>query len=222
MTVRPLAHDFPLMAPPLADGTRLSLRPPHAVPDDEQLIELHDERDRRRTAYPKLIAGGRLDEAEARRHRAILDAIVEDCTPMPANLSHSGWQRWRDARAAVLAACPFTWADKVRELRRELALRRNMWPRHVETGRLPLADARRRMERLEAVHWRYWIRLDFWDEVAPVTEGYRWAWLDAVRIREAAVRAFLWAAHLAGDPAVAGCLTPEQIAWFGEHQQEAA
>jgi hypothetical protein len=47
------------------------------------------------------------------------------------------------------------WAAKVAALRAEVERRRNTYPADVDKGRLAPADARARLERLEAVHYHY-------------------------------------------------------------------
>lgn len=223
VTAHPLTFDFPLMSPPVdrpgLPPLRLSLRPPWRVPADERLLELLAERDRRRGAYPKLVRDGRMTADDADRHQAILARIAEDFADRPIGQSGAAWLRWNEEWLSHFDAAPWRWADKVRELRRELALRRNTYPKWIAARRVDEGEARERMERLEAVHWRYWICLEWFATAGEGTLGQR---LDPVRRQAALVDAWLWRAHCAADPALAGYLTPEQIAWHQAREQEQA
>lgn len=153
----PLGFDFPLMS-------ALSVRPPWAVPPGEWLEELDEELAARERAYPIHVRDRRMKQADADRHVGLLAAVRMDLVD--------------DSTGRL-----FAWEDKVRELRRELAIRRNAWPRQIAGRRMRAEDAARRMERLEAVHWRYWIALDFCDPLdnirncAAQREAVRaWAW----------------------------------------------
>ncbi|HEV2747524.1 MAG TPA: hypothetical protein VGW34_09535 [Allosphingosinicella sp.] len=181
MTARPLGFDFPLMS-------ELSRRPPWQVGGDEQLRELDEEIAHRRDFYPRLAARGAMSIDEGARHIAILLAIRADVD--------GGADRAE------------TWETKVRELRRELGLRRGAWPRKVAKPGDPLdeATARARMERLEAVHWRYWVRLEFCDDLC--TTGFPPPHFVASDAQYGLIRARKWAAWewertalARGDPA---------------------
>ncbi|MDP9412692.1 MAG: hypothetical protein M3Q08_01070 [Pseudomonadota bacterium] len=186
MTLQPLGFDFPLMS-------GLSRRPPYKVEPDEYLLEIDAELERRRRAYPMFVQERRMKPEEAERHIAILLAIRADFKGTGTS-SDIGW----DA--------------KIRELRRELALRRHTYPRQIGSRRLNEAEAAQRMERLEGVHWRYWILLDFCDELE----------LRDCLEQQRRTRAYLWrvdqwertAADL-GDPAARPhASTAAREAWF--------
>lgn len=178
--LKPLDFGFALMS-------GLSVRPPHRVAPDEWLLEIDEELDRRRRAYPMFVAEKRMKEEDAARHIAVLLAIRSDLA--------GHWNRSE------------SWDVKVRELRRELALRRNAYPSQIERRRLRPAEAVMRMERMEAVHWRYWIALDFFDcgerAGAPFAER-----LPLIRAASEAVRAWEIAAHAAGNPAAREYVDP--------------
>jgi len=110
------------------------------------------------------------------------------------------------------------WEAKVRELRREIAIRRNGYPKSIEKGRLRERDAGPWLEAIEGVHFTYWIRLEHWDERGPATSLS--ASMEPIRRQSSRVEAWLWQAHLAGDPAIAGYLTPQQIAWHQAQDQQ--
>lgn len=174
MTLAPLGFDFPLMS-------ALSVRPPHAVAPGEWLAEIEEELATRERAYPVFVRERRMAEAEAARHIALFRAIAADFGGAPAPAA-------------------FPWDAKIRELRREIALRRNVWPKQIGQRRMDAGKAALRMERMEAVHWRYWIALDHCDEFGQYTADR-----EAQRER---VRAYVWrvetwerAAADAGDPA---------------------
>ncbi|HEY0149888.1 MAG TPA: hypothetical protein VGB70_12905 [Allosphingosinicella sp.] len=157
----PLTFDFPMMSP-------LSQRPPFAVPAGEYLLELDEELAVRARSYPVFIEQRRMTGREAERHVLLLQAIRADI-----------------AGAAPPGGHPLPFEAKVRELRRELAIRRNAWPGQVEARRMDGTQAARRMERLEAVHWRYWIDMFTADDVFNgVTDREE---------RTAMIRAWMWA-----------------------------
>ena len=73
MTLKPLTHDFPL-------ASDLSRRPPRLVATDELLLELEDELDRRKTAFPRLVERHTITEEEAgimHTHAAHLGDLLE-------------------------------------------------------------------------------------------------------------------------------------------------
>lgn len=192
MTARPLTYDFPLMSP-------MSSTAPHAIPIDEQLLELEIEEDYRARAYPGQVKRGTMSEEEAVRHMAIWKQIRLDVAPPPADLPPKAieryWNEWVDRRAAS----PIRWADKVREIRRELAMRRNFYPKQIQRGG-DSAELAQRMERLEAVHFAYWIELQYFDAIAePKAAGYaRLGRANAMRDR------WLVDAYEAAEPAIVG------------------
>lgn len=134
--LKPLDFDFPVMS-------ELSVRPPHAVSVEEMIAEVGQERADRESFYRRLVAKGTMSQADCDRHIALVGAILSDL------------------KAGFGSAESFGWDVKVRELRRELQLRRNRWPKRIGSPSDPLdkATATRRMERLEAVHFHYWVEL---------------------------------------------------------------
>lgn len=199
MTLAPLGFDFPVMS-------ALSIRPPWQVEQDEYLPELEEELRHRRPFYARMVARGTMAAQEAERHLALWEAVIADVAAAPG------------AGSGASRACrPFLWHEKVRELRRELQLRRNAWPRKIGSPTLPIsaAQAALRMERLEAVHWRYWVKLDHCDEFG----GPRCA------EQTQRIRAYMWRvedwerrAADAGDPgARPEFSTAATEAWFAAH-----
>ena len=156
MTARPLDPAFPIQSD-------LSLRAPIDVPEDEQLLELEEEMEKRQRVYPGFVERQMMDGEDARRHIAIWQALIDDHhrnRHFIAALQAQGM-----TPAVKLANDPpwrGNWPDRVRELRRELALRRAAYPKWIANPTNPLteADARRKMERLDAIHHRYWIGLE--------------------------------------------------------------
>lgn len=151
MTARELARDFPLRS-------ALSRRAPDQVPPDEQLLELDEEMARRRRVYPGFVDRGTMAAEEAERHLAVWQAIIDDYRRGIAldRLQHAG--RQAEARLHNDPPWRFTWDMRVRELRRELALRRTAYPKWIANPTNPLTaqDAQRKLERLDAVHNGYW------------------------------------------------------------------
>lgn len=147
MTERRLTDDFAMRSP-------LAERQPHRVPMAEVVAEVTREVHRRREAYPIMVQRGSLDQAEARRHQAILAAIQADLARV-----------FEPAGTLPLASdddpAPIGWGAKVRELRRELAIRRAAYPKWVASATNPLteADARIRLEAFDAAHYLYWHQL---------------------------------------------------------------
>lgn len=180
MTLKPLDFDFPLMS-------GLSRRPPHAVDQDELLLEVDEELAHRRKFYGRMVERGKLKREDAARHIAVLLAIRSDLA--------GRWDR------------SYSWEEKVRELRRELAMRRNMWPRAVASATHPLnsVEAARRMERMEALHFAYWMRLDFYESSAPIGTP---AAHEEMRALGAQREAWERAEHEAGNPAARAYLAP--------------
>lgn len=106
--------------------------------------EIESELAYRRATYPKRIELGRLDPDQAERQIAILGEIRVQL-PHPGN-NHA------EGEAA------FSWADKVRELRREITMRRQLYPRWIADPKSPLTreTAILRLARMEATHELYW------------------------------------------------------------------
>lgn len=139
--MKPLDFDFPLMS-------EISRRPPYAVDHDELAGEIDTELADRSAFYARMAARAKMSQADADRHIDLLAAIRDDLAF--AYTRDAGWLGQRHG-----------WDAKVRELRRELAIRRNTWPKRIANAADPLdlVTAALRMERLEAVHFKYWIEL---------------------------------------------------------------
>lgn len=181
---QPLTFGFALMSP-------LSARPPHAVPREEMLAEVEQELADRVPFYGRMVAAGKMEAGTANRHLDVLRSIGADLGGAPAPFA-------------------FSWDAKVREMRRELALRRNAWPRRIAKPADPLTEAAaaRRMERLDAVHFLYWVGLfeaddEFAGRALPPPHV-----LPSDGGSAGVIRAYLWriwrwerAALAAGDPA---------------------
>ncbi|MEA3036837.1 MAG: hypothetical protein QOH04_2614 [Sphingomonadales bacterium] len=162
MTLKPLDFDFAMMGP-------LSRRPPYAVPAEEMLAEIDAEIADRAALYPRLVAKGTLGEAAAEAHIAGLAAIAEDLRERAFYLDPA----WREGTHYRRASPDRPFAAKVRELRREITIRRHAWPARIAKPGDPLgADAAaRRMERLEAVHFLYWVWLFKADDEVAALAG---------------------------------------------------
>lgn len=160
-TADSFTFDFPLMS-------ELSQRPPHAIPHDEVMDELNQELEWRRAVYPRQVERKTMTKPEADLHIDILAAIRDDLN----HVYHVARQTWVGQRHG--------WATKVAELRRELAIRRGAWPRRIANVADPMSSgvAVRRMEALEALHFKYWMELFGSDREFP---GVGEAVLDAIR-----------------------------------------
>lgn len=166
MTARPLERDFPLRSP-------LSVRLPIDVPRDELLLELEEEMDKRRRVYPGFVDRQTMTQDQANHHLAVWQALIDDHRRIDAmgdiyqrvgmgpQLRTHNDPPWRG-----------TWDGRVRELRRELALRRTTYPKWIASPTNPLtqADARQKLERLDAIHHRYWCGLEHF--IAPLPVEY--------------------------------------------------
>jgi hypothetical protein len=209
MPVRPLDFDFVLMS-------ELSDRPPHSIPRDEQRIELADSAQERRVHWPALIRKGRMTQEEANRHAGIWREIGEDMARAPDGTRKAKVRYWA-THAERRASSPVSWEDKVRELRRELAIRRNRYPKQIAQLIHDEADLRVRMERLEAIHWAYFMELRYL--VLPAT-GSLQERLEPVSRMIAEREHWLFAMIEAGDRAVAGIthlgatIVERRLAWY--------
>lgn len=182
MTARPLAHDF-------APRSELADRAPGDVSFADMVRELADERAQRATTYPHLINKGTLSAPDAARHMAIWRAIEADFAAAAPHQDHPGAPEAN--AAAPKNAVP--WDDKIRELRRELALRRTAYPKWIAKPVHPLTatEAARKLAALDAIHWRYWHRLFAFTPagIDPRTDLSRLAWIATREAERAKARA---------------------------------
>ncbi|ARS27643.1 hypothetical protein [Sphingomonas sp. KC8] len=207
---RPLDFTFPLTTPPRdrgpdKDPLRLSVRPLHTIGIDEMLAELRRTCEYRHQLYPRSVETGRMTRDEMLHHIALIEQILDDMTPAVPDLPWPEQLRFDQEKQDRRKRSGFLWPDKVRELRREIALRRNAWPKAIADGRRNVIEARTAMERLEAVHWRYWIACDHFE---PADTH------DAIRAHVAGINAFMANAIHQKLAGVTGHLTPEQRAWL--------
>ncbi|MDX3886322.1 MAG: hypothetical protein QHC65_18020 [Sphingomonas sp.] len=212
MTLQPLDFRFALTTPPRDMGTdkdplRLSVRPLHTIPLDEMLAELRHESARRHDLYPRWIQAGRIGRDEANHHIALLEQILDDMTEADPAAGWPARDQFRRMKQERRSRSPFTWDQKVRELRREIDVRRNAWPSQIAGGRRPVIEARASMERMEAIHWRYWIRCDHWD--AP-PNGDR----QPLRDHLAAIDQFMADALRRGNAPATAHLSQDERTWL--------
>jgi hypothetical protein len=143
-------------------------------------------------AAPGRIDRGTLTRAEADRTAAVLRAIAADLTverthvaACRAHFAAGGdWLALPDNPLPVSAAAPgeggASWEEKIHVLRRELHFRRTYDPERVKRGRMTAAAAREQLERLEAVHHKYWWHMFTWTSPTGAAVGTP-AWRADVR-----------------------------------------
>lgn len=141
-----IAPDFRMLSPESAHPCDVPLQ----VMIDEALRELAGRRQR----HPGYVATERMTERESAHELAVMASIVADLRMAQAS--------WRPSGIAFAPDKTVTWTAKVETLRRELAIRRAAYPRWIERGQLNAAVAHGQMERLEAIHWMYWVNAMFW------------------------------------------------------------
>ncbi|WP_061780778.1 hypothetical protein [Sphingomonas sanguinis] len=155
MSRQPLTDDFAIRSA----GTAIA---PHLVDTHEMLIELDEELEKRLRVYPGHIERSMMKREDAEHHIGVWRAIIAD------HHRHEAARARRDGHGYTIDPAPYTfdWEARVRELRRELATRRNAYPKWIASPANPLtADvAARKLARLDAVHWRYWMHLFAFDE----------------------------------------------------------
>lgn len=114
--------------------------------------ELAREIEARRAAYPRLVGEGKLLQADADRELALARAWLEDA------------RRWIAAFGlpeTPLAAHGRSWVDRRQGLDRELGLRRRLYPRWIEQGRLTAEQAAHRIACVETLLALYDDGFDF-------------------------------------------------------------
>lgn len=196
MTNRALERDFALRSP-------LSRRAPADIGDEEKLQELQDEMDKRRRLYPGFVERQTMTADQARHHIAVWQALVDDHLRRQAII---GLQR-QGQPTRLVNDPPWRgdWDGRVRELRRELALRRTGYPKWIANPTNPLTEgeARRKLECLDAIHYDYWVHLAWFtapDAAAHPLDAAHLATLSAAdylahplkRADMAALRDFAW------------------------------
>lgn len=146
---KPLAYNFPSLSP--------TSRAPADVPLNKRLAEVRREQEHRQRAYPKFVLQGRMTELEAEFEMQIIGLILQDLEAVQRHEETGVWAMpGMGDQIPEPEAVRQAWERKVRALRREIQIRRNTYPRKIEQGRMTVEDARKFLERLEAVHWMYW------------------------------------------------------------------
>lgn len=107
---------------------------------DTMREEASAELDERTRLYPALIRKGRLARDVADRELRVWRSIVDELTP----------------GALVRGRAHATWTEQVHALRREIALRRTLYPRWIEARRLDADLAARRLAIVESIHDMWW------------------------------------------------------------------
>ena len=157
-----LDHHFPC----LSDASAA----PASVPLRLQLAEIERELHQRRESYPGRVDKGRMTAHDAEYGVDIVRAIAEDLRHQQLLDQWSeSFQRtgqddaeiWARVEAQQLTAAralaPFRWAELVTALQREILLRRRYYPQWVAKKTLDPIRARHQLERIEAVHFLYWV-----------------------------------------------------------------
>ena len=115
------------------------------LPDIDALYaaELHRELARRRDLYPRMQRDGRMSDDEAAAQIGVVEAMIADVEGryVPDGEGPDG---------------QYDWTAKIHALRRELNLRRSVYPAQVKDGCIDRATADRQLRLLEALHARYW------------------------------------------------------------------
>ncbi|WP_341209832.1 hypothetical protein [uncultured Sphingomonas sp.] len=124
--------------------------------------ELIAELERRRTAYPSLVAKGRLERPVADRELRV-------------------WRSIAQSISAIEGVGDASWSEMVHSLRREIALRRKFYPAQIADRRLSADEAARRLELIETWHDLLWH--DAGGEVGRVARAER---LHQLELRAAA------------------------------------
>lgn len=175
---------FPCMSPASAD--------PDSIPMRARVEELERELDYRRKCY-----GARVDKGTMTPQRR--DDEIEGMKAIWFDQHTAyGWEGLSDAdfraactrRAADLVRFP--WERRVAMLRREIDMRRRLYPQWVERGTLKAGTARIQLERLEAVHFHYWRHANHFMPAdlqhligKPIMGADRTAFLSALRTHQA-------------------------------------
>jgi hypothetical protein len=151
---------------------------------DIALANLHtsvrDEIDRRRDSYPKMVKQRRMTELECAAEIDLFRAIATELA-FALDVAAGRQSDFQAARPKT----PFTWAQKLNAIRREICIRRNTFPAKVEKGRLTPAEAASSLAHIEALHAWYWYHgLNFMEGDTPAAIraaiaaeiDRRWAW----------------------------------------------
>lgn len=104
--------------------------------------ELREEMASRRNLYPALVAKGRMTADVMARELRVMSAIL--------------WEHIFPIEARPPKQPYATWTEKVHALRREIGLRRTLYPRWILAGRIDPAIAETRLTILEELHELYW------------------------------------------------------------------
>ena len=105
--------------------------------------ELADELEDRHQIYPGLVNKGRMTAEAAKREILVMGSLA--------------WHHILPADARPPAPPPVSWSEWVHTLRREIALRRRLYPDRVKSGRLNADVAARKLELLENIHENLWL-----------------------------------------------------------------
>lgn len=174
---------FPCISPESAKPSSLA---PQAMLD-----EVDRELQQRRATYPGRVDKGIMAREDAERGIDLMHALAEDLRAdvildtmfdglaEGVSPSHDAWaplQRQQAIVAPLVAA--LAWSDVITQLQQEIAQRRHYYPIWVAKKTLDPTAARRQLERIEAVHYRWWVLGHHFR--ADITDRETWAsaWRD--------------------------------------------
>ncbi|MEV4934387.1 hypothetical protein [Sphingobium sp. LSP13-1-1.1] len=151
---------FPCLSPESAD--------PQSIPTRLLREELERELHQRRASYPGRVDKGRMHAHDAEQGINLMRGLVEHYRRVEAM---DAWYEGRDTpqgealwqahlkqdAIAGQALQPFRWSEVVCALQREIILRRRYYPQWIAGGTLEPIRARHQIERIEAVHFHWWV-----------------------------------------------------------------
>ena len=151
---------FPCLSPESAD--------PQTIPTRLLREELERELHQRRSSYPSRVDKGRMRPYDAERGIDIMRGLVEDRKTCEAldlwyeqQDTPQGDDLWnalnRQEAIADAALQSFRWSEVIIALQREILLRRKYYPQWIAGGTLEPLRARHQLERIEAVHYYWWV-----------------------------------------------------------------
>jgi len=174
---------FPCLSPESAT--------PRNLPAAALLEELERELQQRRAYYPGRVEKGIMDREAAEQGIDLMQLLAEDVrvdmildtmfADMPDGVTPpvEAWaplQRQQEVAAALVKAT--SWADIIARLQQEITQRRHYYPIWVTKKTIDQATARAQLERIEAVHYRWWVLGHHFRADIADRDAWRSAWRD--------------------------------------------